>query len=97
MNDIDYKSLYSDLEPSPWAVGRLRTRIEAMRANSFDEIWSIFTHRIAAGLAIALILVAVLNIRYTEAPYASDWSEYIGVSGIDQLASALPDYTTTTE
>ena len=53
MNDFDYKSLYNDIEPSPWAVGRLRTRIEAMQADPFEDIWRVFRQRIAAGLALA--------------------------------------------
>lgn len=95
MNDFDYKSLYNDIEPSPWAVGRLRTRIEAMQADPFEDIWRVFRQRIAAGLTLAVILIAVLSVqnRETEDSFASEWNEYIGTSGADQLASSLPDYT----
>jgi len=99
MNDFDYKSLYNGIEPSPWAVGRLRSRIEAMRADPFDDIWTVFRQRIAAGLTLAVILIAVLSVRNseTEDPFASEWNDYLGTSGVEQLASDLPDYTQTLE
>lgn len=99
MNDFDYKSLYTGIEPPPWAVGRLRSRIEAMRADPFDDIWTVFRQRIAAGLAIAVVLIAVLSLRGVESDsiYASEWNDYLGLSGVEQLASDLPDYTQTLE
>lgn len=95
MNDFDYKSLYNDIEPSPWAVGRLRSRIEAMQADPFEDIWRVFRHRIAAGLALAMVLIAVLSLqnREVEDSFVFEWNEYIGISSADQLASSLPDYT----
>lgn len=99
MNDFDYKSLYKEIEPSPWAVGRLRSRIEAMRADPFDDILVVFRRRIAAGLAIAVVLIAVLSLRNgnSDTLYASEWNDYLGLSGVEQLASDLPDYTQTLE
>lgn len=95
MNDFDYKSLYNDIEPSPWAVGKLRSRIEAMQADPFEDIWRVFRQRIAVGLALAMVLVAMLSFqnRESDASFASEWNEYIGTSRADQLASSLPDYT----
>jgi hypothetical protein len=97
MNDFDYKSLYSGIEPPPFAVGRLRTRIDALRADPFQDIVEVFRRRIAAGLAIALVLVAVLNLRQTDGDYTAEWNDYIGTSGVEQLASDLTDYTQTLE
>jgi hypothetical protein len=95
MNDFDYKTLYNDIEPSPWAVGKLRSRIEAMQADPFEDIWRVFRQRIAVGLAITMVFVAVLHLqnRESDASFASEWNEYIGTSSADQLASSLPDYT----
>lgn len=97
MNDFDYKSLYSGFEPPPFAVGRLRTRIDALRADPFQDIMEVFRRRIAAGLAITLVLVAVLNLRQSDSDYTAEWNDYIGTSGVEQLASDLTDYTQTLE
>ncbi len=97
MNDYDYKSLYEGIEPSPWAVGRLRSRIEAMRTDPFDDILAVFRQRIAAVLAIAMVLIGVLSLRGgdTDSAFASEWNDYLGTSGVEQLATDLPDYIQT--
>lgn len=92
MNDIDYKSLYSDIEPGPWAVGRLRTRIEALKTDPFQDILDVFRRRILAGLAIALMLVAFLNLRQSDTEYAAEWNDYLGTTQADMLASGSTDY-----
>jgi hypothetical protein len=97
MNDFDYKSLYNGIEPAPFAVGRLRSRIEALRADPFQDIVDVFRRRIVAGLALALALVALLNVGRTDSEFASEWNDYLGTSGVEQLASDLPDYTQTLE
>jgi len=96
MNDPDLKKLYKDVSPSPWAVGKLRSRIEAMQDDPFDAIWTIFSRRISIGLAAALAVVIVLNVRMTtihEPTFETELHNVLGTNRGDFLSSTIPDYT----
>ncbi len=96
MNDPDLKQLYEDVSPSPWAVGNLRSKIEAMQDDPFDAIWTMFSRRISVGLAGALAIVVVLNMQMTavdEPTYESELHDVLGTNRGDFLSSTIPDYT----
>lgn len=96
MNDPDLKRLYEDMSPSPWAVGKLRTRIEAMQADPFDAIWTIFSRRVSVGMAAALAIVIVLNMQMTtidETTFDTELHDVLGTNRGDFLSSTIPDYT----
>ena len=96
MNDPDLKKLYEDVSPSPWAVGKLRSRIVAMQTDPYDLIWTMFSRRVAVGLAASLAIVVVLNLRMTpmnEPTYETELQDVFGMNRGDFLASTIPDYT----
>jgi hypothetical protein len=97
MNDVNYKSLYYGIEPSPFAMGRLITRIDALRADPFQDIVDVFRWRVATGLAIVLVIVALLNLRQSTGDFSAEWNDYLGASGVEQLTNDLLDYTQTLE
>ncbi len=96
MNDPNLKQLYEDVSPSPWAVGKLRSKIDAMQNDPFDAIWTIFSRRISVGLAATLAIVIVLNVKMTnvdEPTFETELHDVLGTDRGDFLSSTIPDYT----
>jgi|GEM_PF-4337811 len=94
MNDHpDLRSLYEDLTPPVGAAARLRTRLREPDLME-TAVW-VFTHRVAAGIAAAWILVGFLHVWPADPVQDPDVSAWVMVdTSLDDL---LPETVSTLE
>ncbi len=90
------RDAYAGVQPDPWAVARLRTRLEQPRYEPdwVELAWRLFARRLALPLLVAAATAGVWNHLVTDPAAQTDslWTEY--VSGSADGSLNLPEIWT---
>jgi len=97
---LDLRSMYAGVHPDPWAVTRLKARLQKEAKPSFDEIVGfVFRRYVLVASVILLALTIALEVRSSgiEEPQEllSNW--FFGEENPNQISSDVPEYLFLTE
>ena len=92
--------MYQDIQPDPWAVTRMKARLQRENKFTFDDLVSqIFKRYVLAASVLLLVLTFVLDSRISTVDETQDeiatW--FFGETTSEPIGSEIPEYTFLTE
>ncbi len=97
---LDLRSMYSGVQPDPWAVTRLKARLQKESKPSFDEVVGfVFRRYVLVASMILLALTIVLEVRSSglEEPQELLTTWFYGEENPNQITTDVPEYLFLTE
>lgn len=92
--------MYQDIQPDPWAVTRMKARLQQEKKVTLDDLVSqIFRKYVLVASLVLLVLTLVLDSRLTtlDEPQDEIATWLFGESTNETLITDIPEYTFLTE
>ncbi|HAC15692.1 MAG TPA: hypothetical protein DCE78_07080 [Bacteroidetes bacterium] len=99
-NILNIRSMYQDIQPDPWAVTRMKARLQQEKKVTLDDLVSqIFRKYVLVASLVLLVLTLVLDSRLTtlDEPQDEIATWLFGESTNETLITDIPEYTFLTE
>jgi hypothetical protein len=97
---LDLRSLYSDVQPDPWAVTRLKARLRQEAKPTFDEIVGIVFRRYVLVASIVMLVVTIaleITTSVADDPEELLTTWLYGELNNDSIVGDVPGYLFLTE
>jgi hypothetical protein len=97
---LDLRSMYAGVQPDPWAVTRLKARLQKESKPSFDEIVGfVFRRYVLVASVILLALTIALEVRSSgiEEPQELLSTWLFGEEQTNHITPDVPEYLFLTE
>ena len=99
-NTLNIRSMYQDIQPDPWAITRMKARLQREKKVTLDDLVSqIFKKYVLVASVILLILTLVLDSRLStlDEPQDEIATWLFGETSNESLITDIPEYTFLTE